>query len=159
MPSVHVMKNAQGKLEGFGERGAKTYQRFLKACKELEPGELLSFSFKVPRSPRFHRLHFVVLRALFDSQEQFSSDYEFRKWTEVGAGHVKFVPGPTGRMVALPMSIAYDALDDIAFGELHAKVKDFMRSEHAQKFLWPHLTAHQQWETVEQVLAEFEGGR
>jgi hypothetical protein len=159
MPAVLLMKNDQGRLEGFGERGSKTYNKFLAACKALEIGEMLSFSYTVPRSPKFHKLHFVMLRAFFDAQEQFESDYVFRKWSEVGAGHCKYAPGAHGRMVAIPLSIAYDALDDVEFSELHAQVKDFFRSEHARRFLWPHLTEQATWETVETVLAEFEAGR
>jgi hypothetical protein len=156
MSTVCIVKNDRGKLEGFGQKGTKAYGRFLKAVKELEVGELLTFSFKVPRSPRFHRLHFAMLNALFAAQENFSDDLEFRKWTEVGAGHVKFVPGPKGRIVAMPLSIAYDALDDVEFSDLHEKVKEFMRSDHAHNFLWPHLEPQQRVEMVETILAEFE---
>ena len=156
MSAVTVYKDETGKLAGWGQAGARAYNRFLKAVRELEVGEMLGFTFKVPRAPKFHRLHFAMLRSLFDAQEQFSDDYEFRKWTEVGAGHVKFVPGPTGKMVALPLSIAYEALDDVEFGELHGKVKDFMRSEHARRFLWPHLDSNQTYETIETILSEFE---
>ena len=156
MSAVTVFKDETGKLAGWGAAGERAYKRFLKAVRELEVGEMLAFTFKVPRSPKFHRLHFVMLKALFDAQEQFSDEHEFRKWSEVGAGHVKFVPGPTGRMVALPLSISYEALDDIQFSELHGKVKDFMRSEHARAFLWPHLTPEQTHETIDTILSEFE---
>ena len=156
MSAVTVYKDQTGKLAGWGKSGEKTYGKFLQAVRELEVGEMLAFTFKVPRAPKFHRLHFAMLRALFDAQEQFSDEYEFRKWSEVGAGHVKFVPGPTGRMVALPLSIAYEALDDVAFGELHDKVKGFMRSKHARAFLWPHLQQEQTYQTVEIILRDFE---
>ena len=159
MPDVLVMKNSQGKLEGFGERGAKTYNKFLAACRELEAGEMLSFAYRVPRSDKFHKLHFVMLRALYEAQEQFADEYVFRKWTEVGAGHCQYAPGAKGRMVAIPLSISYESLDDVEFEELHGKVKDFMRSEHARRFLWPHLSAEQTWETVDILLREFEERR
>lgn len=157
MSAVVIVKNNQGKLEGFGQKGAKTYGKFLAACKALEIGETLSFEYKVPRAPKFHRLHFAgLIGPLFDSQEQFSCDYQFRKWLEVGAGHCDFVPGPQGRMVALPRSIDYASLDDIAFGEVHEAVKTFARTEHCQRFLWPHLTPQQTEETIEAILAGVE---
>ena len=156
MPDVLVMKNDQGRLEGFGECGAKTYNKFLAACRELVPGEMLSFAYRVPRSEKFHRLHFVMLRAFYEAQEQFADDYVFRKWTEVGAGHCEFVPGPTGRMVALPKSISYESLDDVEFEDIHGKVKGFLRSLHARRFLWPHLQEEQTYQTVETILREFE---
>lgn len=156
MSSVIVVKNNEGKLAGFGEKGERAYNRFLGAVRELEPGEMLAFNYRVPRAPKFHRLHFVMLKAFFDNQEQFSDDYQFRKWLEVGAGHVDFVPGPKGSMVALPRSISYEALDDEEFRIVHEGVKEFLRTDHAQHFLWPHLDLAQTAETVDNILMEFE---
>jgi hypothetical protein len=156
MPSVLITLDDRGKLAGFGEKGERAYGRFLAAVKKLEQGELLSFTYKVPRSPRFHKLHFVMLAALFEAQEQFADDYQFRKWSEVGAGHVDWVPGPTGKMVALPRSIDYESLDDAEFSEMHEAVKTFFRSTHATRFLWPHMDDPCSAEMIESVLVQFE---
>ena len=159
MPSVHITKDQYGKLVGFGKRGVAAYGRFLKAVKALEFGELLSFTYKIPRAPKFHRLHFVMLDALFESQEQFvglRAEYQFRKWTEVGAGHCDFVPGPTGKPVALPRSIDYESLDDVEFAELHEAVKGFCRTPYFWRFLWPHLSDDKGAEMVDAILMQFE---
>lgn len=156
MSVVQVTKDEQGKLVGFGEKGERAYARFLAAVRELEPGEMLGFEYRVPRSGPFHRRHFAVLKAFFDSQEQFSDSEQFRKWTEVGAGHVEFVPGPKGRMVALPKSISYESLDDEEFRDVHERVVQFLRTPHATRFLWPHLSDLQAGEMVETILAGFE---
>lgn len=156
MADVLIYRNDQGKLAGWGEKGARAYARFRKAVDELAVGELLRFSFWIPRSPKFHRLHFAMLGAVFASQEQFADEEQFRKWTEVGAGHCDFVPGPKGRMVALPRSIAYHALDDEDFSTVHENVKSFLRSEHARRYLWGHLGDEQSLEMIRTLLAEFE---
>ena len=156
MSAVILVKNPQGHLEGFGQKGAKTYGKFLSACKVLEIGETLGFSYKVPRSGPFHRRHFAMLQQIFDAQEQFGDFDQLRKWLEVGAGFATFVPGPKGRMVALPKSIAYTELDQAEFEDVHEKVKAFLRSRHATNFLWSHLNEAQQIEMVEQLLAEFQ---
>ena len=157
MSSVILVKNPSGKLEGFGSKGAKTYGKFLAACRELEIGETLQFGYKVPRAPKFHRLHFAgLIQPLYDAQEQFADVDQLRKWLEVGAGHCDFVPGPKGQMVALPRSIDYASLDDIAFGEVHEACKEFMRSEHCRRFLWPTLTPEQTSETIETILIGLE---
>ncbi|MCR4297480.1 MAG: DUF1367 family protein [Gallionella sp.] len=156
MSTVLITKDNTGKLAGFGEKGERAYGRFLAAVKKMEQGELLSFSYKVPRSPKFHRLHFVMLDALFEAQEQFADDYQFRKWAEVGAGHCDFVPGPTGRMVALARSIDYESLDDAEFSDMHDAVKAFFKSTHASHFLWPHLPDAEGAEMVRVILVEFE---
>jgi hypothetical protein len=153
MSAVIIVKNSQGKLEGFGQKGAKTYAKFRAAVDALEIGETLGFSYKVPRAPRFHRLHFAgLIHPLFEAQEQFADEGQLRKWLEVGAGHCDFVPGPEGRMVALPRSIDYASLDDVEFGEVHEACKRFMRTEHCRRFLWPHLTQEQTAETIETIL-------
>lgn len=156
MPAVQITKDDTGKLVGFGESGRKTYAKFLAAVKQLEYGELLKFVYKVPRSPKFHRLHFVMLATLFNAQDQFASEYQFRKWAEVGAGHVDWVPGPTGKMVALPRSIDYESLDDEEFHDMHEAVKAFFRSPHATRFLWPNLDELKAGDMIETLLFEFE---
>ncbi|OGT57547.1 MAG: hypothetical protein A3E01_08395 [Gammaproteobacteria bacterium RIFCSPHIGHO2_12_FULL_63_22] len=156
MPSVLIVKNEMGKLEGFGQRGAKTYAKFLGAVSALEVGEMLSFDYRVPRAPRFHRLHFVMLSTVYESQEVLTDDYKFRKWAEVGAGHCDFLPGAQGELIAVPRSIDYTSLDDVEFGDVHSAVKSFFRGEHARRYLWPHLSEVQTWEMVEALLREFE---
>lgn len=157
MSAVILVKNPQGKLEGFGRDGAKTYGKFLAACKALEIGETLQFEYRVPRSGPFHRLHFVgLIQPLFDAQEQFPDEHSLRKWLEVGAGHCDFYPGPDGRMVAVPRSIDYASLDDVKFSKVHEACKAFMRTEHCQRFLWPHLTPKQTEETIETILSGVE---
>lgn len=156
MPQIQVCKDNTGKLAGFGEKGERAYKRFLTAVRNLEDGEMLAFSYKIPRAPKFHRLHFVMLAALYDAQEQFADSYQFRKWAEVGAGHCDFVPGPTGRMVALARSIDYESLDDVEFSEMHEAVKTFFRTTHATRFLWGHLDDAKGAEMVESLLSQFE---
>lgn len=159
MSSVVLTKGQTGKLEGMGEKGARLYAKFLKAVGNLQPGDTLGFSYKVPRSPKFHRLHMTMIGQLFDNQEQFADEYQFRKWTEVGAGHCDFVPGPKGRMVALPRSIDFESLDDEEFRDVHVGVKAFLRTEHAARFLWPDVDIAQSLAGIETILASFEGGQ
>lgn len=159
MSAVTLWKGQDGKLEGFDEKGKRLYARFMKKIRELAPGQTIGFTYKVPRSPKFHRLHFVMLRELFDNQEQFADPYQFRKWLEVGAGHCDFVPGPKGRMVALPKSIDYESLDDEEFAGVHEGVKAFLRTEHAARFLWPEVDPAASLRGVEAILSGFEGGQ
>lgn len=159
MSAVTLWKGQDGKLEGFDEKGKRLYARFLKRITELEPGQTIGFTYKVPRSPKFHRLHFAMLKELFDNQEQFNDPHQFRKWLEVGAGHCDFVPGPKGRMVALPRSIDWESLDDEQFSDVHEGVKTFLRTEHAVRFLWPEADPAQSLRGVEAILGGFEGGQ
>lgn len=151
-----VYRNDEGKLAGFGEKGAKAYARFRALLQRMGVGETIEFSWHEPRSPGFHRLFFARLHALFDRQEQFADPDSLRAWLTVGAGECQFVPGPKGRMVALPKSIAWHRLDEVEFRDLVDKVDRFLDTEHAQSFLWPHLEPRQRAEMIDGWRMEFE---
>jgi hypothetical protein len=144
-----------GKLDGLTPADCRGYARFKKKLLALRPGDTLSFEHRFPRSPKFHRLHFAMLGVLFDNQEQFAEYEDLRKWVEVGAGHCKFVPGPKGRLVALPLSVSYESLDDAEFYEHHTKIIAFLRSHQATRFLWPDIADVAAEAAVEGLLAEF----
>lgn len=156
MAKVALRLNEQGRLEGLTPADQRGYQRFKTKLKDLRPGETISFEHHFPRSGPFHRRHFSMLGLIFDNQEQFAHQNDFRNWIEVGAGHCLFVPGPDGRMVALPKSIAYDRLDDVEFAEHHSKAVSFLRSTQATRFLWPHIEDVAAGQAMESLLQEFE---
>lgn len=155
MAEILLTKDDCGKLAGLGETDQRAWKKFRAWISRLEAGEVVRMAFWIPRSPKLHRFHFAMLAALFDAQEQFADREQFRMWLQVGAGHCDFVPGPQGRMVALPRSIAYHRLDDAAFTEHHLSVIDFVRSPRCTAYLWGHLSEAQQSEMVETILSEF----
>jgi hypothetical protein len=156
MSKVILRKDETGKLAGLDERHERAYSRFRNKLGELQIGETLAFEFKIPRAPRFHRLHFAMLGAFFAAQDVFDDADRMRKWLEVGAGHCDFVPGPDGNFFAMPKSIAYEALEDSDFREVHASIKRFLRTPQAYRFLWPHLDDAGREQMVEAVMREFE---
>ena len=120
------------------------------------PGELMKLSFWFPRNPALQGWHFIVLTAVFNHQEQFADEEQFRKWCEVGAGHCDFVPGPKGKVVAIPKSIAWHEMDDHDFGIHHEKVIEFFRSLACTRYLWPHMSDAEASEMMEGILTECE---
>jgi len=156
MSDLVIVKTEAG-LQGLGEKNERAYGKFKAKTKAMEVGETLAFSWKEPRSPKFHRLFFAMLGNLFDRQEQFADADQLRSWLTVGAGYCDFVPGPTGRMVALPKSIAWHTMDDGDFRNLVSEVWAFLRTEHAQRFLWPMVAPALASEGVEQLLMGWEG--
>jgi len=156
MSQITIIKHDDGKIGGFTEADQRAYAKYRAKIAELEVGELFTYSVWFPRNPKLHKLHFAVIKAVFDAQEQFSDPSELRKWLYVGAGYCDVLPGPKGRMVAVPKSIAYDKIDDAEFSDLHRKVVDFLREFHALQFLWGHLTPEQRSEMIETLLTEFE---
>lgn len=157
MSTVVIVKDETGKLRGFGEKGGRAYAKFQSKVKALEIGETLEFQWRAPRSPGFHRMFFGMLGELMDRQERFEDVEHLRAWLTVGAGYAEFVPGPDGQPVALPKSIAWASMDDTEFRELVTAVWSFLRTELAQRFLWPHLTPKAASEGVEQLLVGWNG--
>ncbi len=155
MAKLTLRINESCRLEGLTPADSRAYNRFKRKLAGLQPGDTISFEHRFPRSPRFHRLHFAMLGLVFDNQEQFANHDDFRKWVEVGAGHCQFVPGPQGRLVALPLSVAYDALDDSEFYEHHTKVVAFLRSTAATRFLWPQADDKSAGVAMDMMLREF----
>ncbi|MCA3109850.1 MAG: DUF1367 family protein [Rhodocyclaceae bacterium] len=156
MSEILLTRDDTGKVTGLTEADQRAWSRFRKMLADLVPGECVRLAFWLPRSPKFHRRHFAIIGALFDAQEQFDDREQFRMWLQVGAGHCDFVPGPAGRMVALPKSIAWHKLDDAEFAAHHESVIGFVRSDRCTAFLWGHLQPADQLLMVETILAGFE---
>lgn len=156
MSDLVITKGDDGRLKGLGDACERAYAKWRRAVEELQPGETLRFQWWAPRSRKHHGLFFGKLTSLHSMQEQFDGVDRLRQWLTVGAGYAEFAPGPTGRMVALPQSIAWHRLDEAEFSELHAKVDQFLWTDHARRFLWPHLTDAQSYAMVETLMREFD---
>lgn len=150
MSALIVFKNECGKLEGWGEKGRRAWQKFTKIVSELEVGETLAFEYKLPRSPQHHRFFFARLQALLDLQEAFADLDHLLIFLKVGAGFVEFMPGPGGQLVAIPKSIAWERLGEQDFIEAKRAIWDFLWTDVAQQSLWPELTAMQRYVMVDQ---------
>lgn len=156
MTTITVVRGESGELRGFTEKDRRAWAKYQKRVDRLQPGELMWFSTWFERSGPYHRRHMAMLGTLYDAQEQFGDFDDFRKWTQVGAGYCDFVPGPNGRMVALPRSIAYHKIDQAEIEDLHLKTKDFLRTARALEYLWGHLDENQRGEMIETLLAGFD---
>lgn len=155
MSQIVLTRGQDGKLCGAGEKAERAYAKFRARVDRLSPGDTLHFEWREPRSLPHHRLFFAKLNALSDRQERFGDVDELRTWLTVGAGYCDFRPGPNGGLIAIPKSIAFHKLDETEFSELHARVDAFLWSDHARKYLWPHLTDAQSWDLVGKFQLEF----
>lgn len=155
MAKVALRLDECGKLTGLTPADDRGYRRFKAKLGTMNIGDTISFEYRVPRSPKFHRRHFAILGLIFDNQERFASPTQFRKWTEVGAGHFELVPAKDGTLYPLPLSIDYDSLDDSEFYEVHTHVIQFLRSQHATRHLWPAVSDIVAGNAMEGLLREF----
>lgn len=155
MPSMILCKGPDGKLAGVSDGEQAAYERFLAKVRGLGDGSI-TLDYRMPRSGPYHRRYFAIVGRLFESQEQFDDPEMFRKWLEIGAGYCRMVPGPKGRLVAVPDSIAYHRLEQAAFEQVAQRVEAFARSLHATRFLWGHLSDQDASTMVESILMEFQ---
>ena len=145
-----------GVVDGLGEKGRKSWRRFINGLLRLEPGEMIEIRTNKKRSGPFHRRHMLMEQRVFESQERFDNfDRGFRDWLKIGAGHCDWFPGPRGGVFPVPKSISYDKMEDDEMRAFHDAAVDFLRTDYAQKALWRHLNTTQRMEMVEAILSEF----
>ena len=144
-----------GIVDGLGERGRRQWRRLWSNILRLEPGEMIEIRTHQQRLGWFHRKHMALESALFESQERFDVFDGFRDWLKVGAGFCDWYPGPKGGVFPVPRSIAYSKLEQADMEQFHADAVAFLRTEHASKTLWPHLSPTQRIDMIEFLLARF----
>ncbi len=144
-----------GLVDGLGEVNRKRWRRFVNGLMRLEPGEMAQIKTRKERSGPFHRRHMKLETVVFEAQEKFDNFDAFRAWIKVGSGHVEWFPGPKGGVIPVPKSIAYDQIEDDEMREFHDNAVAFLRTEHAGKTLWRHLSEAARMEMVEGILQGF----
>jgi hypothetical protein len=92
---------------------------------------------------------------VFEAQEKFESFDQFRVWLKVGSGFVDWLPGPKGGVIPVPKSISYAKLEQGDMEQVHEQIVAFLRTEHAGRTLWKHLSEAQRIEQIEFLLAGF----
>ena len=155
MPELVIVKDDTGQLEGLGEKGRRAWLKFRKVVSDLEPGETMEFSYRLPRSPQHHKFFFARLQALFERQEAFENVEHLLTFLKVGAGLVDWMASPRG-LVAVPQSIAWINLDEQQFIEATRAIRDFLWTDAAQAALWPHLSEQRRYQMVDQWVREGE---
>lgn len=145
-----------GAVDGLGEKGKKQWRRFVNGLFNLEPGETVEIVTHKARSGPFHRYHMALEQRVFEAQERIGDFEQFRLWLKLGAGHVDWMPGPKGGVFPVPKSISYAKLEDHEMRDFHEAAVAFLRTGHAQRYLWPALPAASADQAIEAVLADFE---
>jgi len=142
-------------VDGLGERNQKKWRGLWNRLWKLEPGEAMEISTNQERLGWYHRKHMKLEQTVFKAQERFEMFRPFRDWLKTGAGFVDWYPGPKGGVIPVVRSIRYSSLEQAEMEVFHADAVRFMRTEHAQKTLWPHLLPMAAAEMMESILESF----
>ncbi len=124
-------------VDGDADVDKKAWRRFWRGVLNLGSGECVSIKTLSPRVGLPHRRQMALEAALFKHQSRLRDREEFRLWLKVGSGWVTWACGPKGGVFPVPKSISYARCDEEEFARYCEGVRTFLRSEHAQKYLWP----------------------
>ncbi|QHJ00098.1 DUF1367 family protein [Xylophilus rhododendri] len=142
-------------VDGLGGTGRRQWRRFWNRVFKLEPGEMIDIKTHQARLGWFHRKHMALEQVLFEAQDKFETFEAFRTWLKVGSGFVDWYPGPKGGVIPVPRSISYSKLEQGDMEKFHGDAIDFLRTEHAGKTLWKHLSVTQRLDVLETILGNF----
>lgn len=145
-----------GDIDGATEKDQRAWRRFVRALHEAGSGEFFSVKIERQRSNKFHRLHMKMMTEVFRAQERIEDFEQFRLWTKIGSGFVTWMAGPKGGVFPVPKSISYAECDQIEFIEFHNGVVQFLRTAHAQHYLFPHLAPQLAEQGIEKILSSFD---
>lgn len=145
-----------GLIDGHADEDKKAWRRFWNGVLRLGSGEMFSIITLLPRLGPVHRKQMKMEGEIFKNQERFKDREAFRLWLKVGSGWVFWCSGPKGGVFPVPKSISYAKCDEGDFQIYCDGVIEFLRTQHAQKYLWPHAGALDAELGVEAILTQFE---
>lgn len=145
-----------GFFKGATVADEKAWRRFMRAMNEGVAGEYFSFKVERQRVGWKHRKQMALEGKVFDSQERLADKKQFILWLKIGAGFVDWMAGPKGGVVPVPRSINFNQCSEEEFAEYRDQVSAFLRTQHAQKYLYPALTPQMAEQCIESILQPFE---
>ena len=113
-----------------GEHGLVPLDDELPGWKRIKPGDIIEVEYVRPRSQKFHRLFFVLVKIVADNQEKYGFE-QMREIITMGAGHATVfeIPNSVGLFVRKAKSIKWHLMDDDAFMEFFRSAVDYIISD------------------------------
>lgn len=156
-PAASVVRNwLFGCFKGATEADEKGWRRFMRAMNEGVAGEYFQITVERQRVGWRHRKQMKLEGQVLKTTERFDDKESFRLWVKVGSGWVSWAAGPKGGVFPVPRSINFNTCSEEDFAEYRDKVAGFLRTRHAQKYLWPEMYEQAAAEAMEQLLEPFE---
>jgi len=143
-------------IDGQAEVDQKAWRRFWNGVLDLGSGEFFSIKTLLPRLLPSHKKQMKLEGEIFKQQERLKNRDEFRLWLKVGSGWVTWASGPKGGVFPVPKSISFARCDEDDFLAYRDGVDAFLRTRHAQHYLWPSASPAVAEATMLAILAAFE---
>lgn len=144
-----------GLVDGHAEADQKAWRRFWNGVWKMGSGEFFSIKTLIPRYGPAHRKQMKLEGEIFKSQERVNDREFFRLWLKVGSNWVDWVAGPKGGVFPVPKSISYAECEEGNFKIYCDGVIEFLRTPHAQKYLWPAASPAVAEQSMEAILERY----
>lgn len=145
-----------GMVDGQAEEDQRAWRRFWNGIWHMGSGEFFSIKTLIPRYLPSHKKQMKLEGEVFKNQERIKDREMFRLWLKVGSGWVVWASGPKGGVFPVPKSISFAKCDEGDFLIYRDGVLEFLRTPHAQKYLWPSASPIVAQASMESILEQFE---
>lgn len=143
-------------FKGATETDHRAWMRFMRSMNEAVAGEYFSFKIERQRVGVAHRKQMALETKIFNSQERIADVKQFRAWSYIGCGWCDWMAGSKGGVVPVPKSISFSQCSEEEAEQFRESFLAFMRTEHAQHYLFPHLSAQLAEQCMEELLKPLE---
>ncbi len=117
MADIWLEKLADGTIAPMGPQDAERLKRF-------KVGVPFLADVKKPRNGAHHRLGFSMLQWVFNNQDRFDVFEDFLVEMKLRTGHYREHITLRGVVVYAPMSLAFENMDEVEWGEWRSKAVD-----------------------------------
>ena len=145
-----------GMVDGCHEKDKRAWRRFVRAMNEAGSGEFFTIKIERQRKGWRHRKHMALISQVFKAQDRIEDFEAFRLWLKIGSGYVTWMAGPRGGVIPVPKSVSYAECDEDEFIAYHDGVVAFLRTSHAQHYLFPAVSPQIAGQGMEAILTSFE---
>lgn len=143
-------------LDGCHEKDRRAWRRFVRAMNEAGSGEFFTIKIERQRKGWRHRKHMALISQVFKAQDQIQDFDHFRYWLAIGSGYCDWMVSATGQQFPVARSVSYAECDEDEFIAYHDGVVAFLRTSHAQHYLFPSVSPQIAEQGIEAILQSFE---
>ena len=94
--------------------------------KKIKIGEVVRAEITKPRNLLFHKKFMALVRLVFDNQDRYDNIEDLLVELKLKAGHYQEHITTKGKIVYVPKSISFSAMDEYAFGEFYTNALNIL---------------------------------
>lgn len=115
---IFLVKSAFG-LKPYGDTDAEMLAK-------IKANEIVRAEITKPRNILFHKKFMALVRLVFDNQEKYTTIEDLLVEFKLKAGHYTEHITTKGKIIYIPKSISFGAMDEYEFGEFYTKALNIL---------------------------------